>query len=184
MRKQVMFHHRKEHEKKDSAVLTDEQMSNGWRVFLMIRANVRNKVGSWWGLFRTKQNQNEGRRPRKKKNWHPTLGNHEKQQWPRPCLTSPFLKTKKNNKEKNGAKPNREQNQKKWCRGWCQVRQLTCSSRMSKISFPSSSSMPWIPFIERAVSTSRKCRKLSCHILSEWRFPEKRENGKQKGGGR
>lgn len=100
MRKQVMFHHRKEHEKKDSAVLTDEQMSNGWRVFLMIRANVRNKVGSWWGLFRTKQNQNEGRRPRKKKNWHPTLGNHEKQQWPRPCLTSPFLKTKKQQRKK------------------------------------------------------------------------------------
>lgn len=44
-----------------------EQMSNGWRVFLMIRANVRNKVGRWFASKRRTKTL-------KKKNWNPTLG--------------------------------------------------------------------------------------------------------------
>lgn len=87
-----------------------------------------------------------------------------------------FFKDKQKQQQKRCEK-------KRWAKkSGCQVRHLTCSSRISKISFPTSSSMPWMPFIERAVS-HWKCRKLSCHMLSEWRFPEKGKTGNKKGGG-
>ena len=31
----------------------------------MVRANVRNKVGSWWGLFRTKHQKTKDEDPQK-----------------------------------------------------------------------------------------------------------------------